>query len=194
MGSKIKFDSGKNQITSRRDRKRKVKSDEIFKTPNMVNQPPKMCKIWPSGSQTDMQNQLKTLLKLCTRRNKTNWHVVLIDFRTLRPVYSVPAYLLCVCEVYKDAVWSIKKQKERKNSMIILAYGPTEYFFESVVGIFVMSILRPWRLFLSNKVFFRSFPLRLCGLQGFIFSKAGAEKVKTNQIILAYSPMTDAIF
>ena len=41
-----------------------------------------------------------------------------------------------------------------------------------------MSILRPWRLFLSNKVFFRSFPLRLCGLQGFIFSKAGAEKRK----------------
>ena len=135
MGSKIKFDSGKNQITSSTvTKKRKVKSDEIFKTPNMVNQPPKMCKIWPSGSRTDMQNQLKTLLKLCTRRNKTNWYVVLIDFRTLGPVYSVPAYLLCVCEVYKDVFWSIKKQKEGKNSMIILAYGPTEYFLNRSLG------------------------------------------------------------
>lgn len=134
MGSKIKFDSGKNQISSRRDKKRKVKSDEIFKTPNMVNQPPKMCKIWPSGSRTDMQNQLKTILKLCKRRNKTNSYVVLIDFRTLRPVYSVPAYLLCVCEVYKDVFRSIKKQKEGKNSMIILAYGPTEYFLNRSLG------------------------------------------------------------
>ena len=126
--------AGKTKLHQGVTKKRKVKSDEIFRTPNMVNQPPKMCKIWPSGSRTDMQNQLKTLLKLCTRRNKTNWYVVLIDFRTLRPVYSVPAYLLCVCEVYKDVFWSIKKEKEGKNSMIILAHGPTEYFLNRSLG------------------------------------------------------------
>lgn len=43
------------EIASRRYEKRS-NPIKYVKTSNMVNQPPKMSKIWPSGSQTDMQN------------------------------------------------------------------------------------------------------------------------------------------
>lgn len=76
--------------------------------------------------------------------------------------------------LHSSCAWSIPR---RKNKLMYLIKQL------SIVGTVSSSLWRLWSPFLSSWLFFRTFPLRLCGIQGCILIKGGAKGRKITLII-----------